>query len=110
MGNVNEKSIPRDRTKTGSQDLLPGSPLKGQAFSFDKKPIPSHQSSTEEKEDENLSRSMPSAEPEIPAEFEQEQRPRSNTLGDGISDDSISKKTTLREYFKDFLRINYVLF
>lgn len=59
MGNVNEKNIARERMKSGSQDLFPGSPLKeGQAFTFDKKPL-SQGSSQDDDETSALSRSVP---------------------------------------------------
>lgn len=60
MGNVNEKNMARERMKSGSQDLFPGSPLKelkGAAFTFDKRPL-SHESSQED-ESNALSRSVP---------------------------------------------------
>lgn len=57
MGNVNEKSLARERMKSGSQDLFPGSPLKeSSAFTFDKRPL----SQDSQDDDSNaLSRSVP---------------------------------------------------
>lgn len=82
MGNVSDKNMPRDRNKTGSQDLFPGSPLKdGQAFTFDKKPIVIHSQGSSQEEDNSYSRSMPPGDPEI-GEFATETRPRANTLSD----------------------------
>lgn len=101
MGNVNEKNIQRERNKTGSQDLFPGSPLKdGTAFTFDKKTV-SPQNSAEEKDVEaNLSRSMPQGEPEL-AEFAGEHRPRSSTISEASNttyEEMSTSSTTLREF------------
>lgn len=58
MGNVNEKNMARERMKSGSQDLFPGSPLKEtSAFTFDKRPL--SQESSQDEESGALSRSVP---------------------------------------------------
>ncbi|XP_063703049.1 5'-AMP-activated protein kinase subunit beta-1 [Culicoides brevitarsis] len=77
MGNVNEKSMARERMKSGSQDLFPGSPLKeSSAFTFDKRPL-----SQDSQDDDSsaLSRSVPPGDPE----FLTETRPRANTMSEG---------------------------
>lgn len=83
MGNVSDKNMPRDRNKTGSQDLFPGSPLMkdGQAFTFDKKPIAINSQGSSQEEENSLSRSVPPGDPEL-GEFAREARPRSNTMSE----------------------------
>lgn len=78
MGNQ-QGAMPRERHKSGSQDLIPGSPNRdGQAFVFDKRPINSNRLTVED-DDSLYSRSLPH-ENEFPSRL---QRQRANTLSEG---------------------------
>ncbi|XP_053675750.1 5'-AMP-activated protein kinase subunit beta-2 isoform X3 [Anopheles nili] len=92
MGNAGS-NVPRERHKSGSNDPIPGSPMKDdQAFVFDRKPLPgAYRFATEEEVDPYAySKSVP--EPE----FTHEPRQRSST----VSEDEEPKSSTLPTVFK----------
>ncbi|XP_058121077.1 5'-AMP-activated protein kinase subunit beta-1 isoform X1 [Anopheles ziemanni] len=82
MGNAGS-NLPRERHKSGSNDPIPGSPMKDdQAFVFDRKPVPMHGypfAPEEEGGPYAYSKSVP--EPE----FTREPRQRSNTMSEGTT-------------------------
>ncbi|XP_070497619.1 5'-AMP-activated protein kinase subunit beta-1 [Chironomus tepperi] len=101
MGNQ-QGAMPRERHKSGSQDLIPGSPIRdGQAFVFDKRPINSNRLTVED-DDSLYSRSLPH-ENEFPSRVH---RQRANTLSEGtgapeIKPDMIEiQKSALPTVFK----------
>uniref|UniRef100_A0A182J856 5'-AMP-activated protein kinase subunit beta-1 n=1 Tax=Anopheles atroparvus TaxID=41427 RepID=A0A182J856_ANOAO len=87
MGNAGS-NLPRERHKSGSNDPIPGSPMKDdQAFVFDRKPQPMHGypfAPEEEGDPYAYSKSVP--EPE----FTREPRQRSNTMSEGTTPTDLS--------------------
>ncbi|KAG5666853.1 hypothetical protein PVAND_014861 [Polypedilum vanderplanki] len=79
MGNQ-QGAMPRERHKSGSQDLIPGSPMRTdeQAFVFDKRPINNNRLTVED-DDSMYSRSLPH-ESELASRLH---RQRANTLSEG---------------------------
>jgi 5'-AMP-activated protein kinase regulatory beta subunit len=94
MGNAGS-NIPRERHKSSSTDIIPGSPSKeGQAFVFEKKPDSRlvFQTSDEGEEPYFTNTSHD--------EFAQEARPRSNTLEGNSNKEKEMKKPALPTVFK----------
>lgn len=96
MGNAGS-NIPRERHKSSSSDIMPGSPSKdGQAFVFEKKPDSRlvFQTSNEDEFPSKVS-------PEDPEFMHEPSRPRANTLSEGQSkSDAELTKSALPTVFK----------
>ncbi|XP_052865023.1 5'-AMP-activated protein kinase subunit beta-1 [Anopheles cruzii] len=81
MGNVGS-NLPRERHKSGSNDPIPGSPMKDdQAFVFDRRPQAHAVGYPYVRNDEEMDYSRSVPEPE----FAREPRQRSNTMSEGTT-------------------------
>uniref|UniRef100_A0A0K8TMV9 5'-AMP-activated protein kinase subunit beta-1 n=1 Tax=Tabanus bromius TaxID=304241 RepID=A0A0K8TMV9_TABBR len=110
MGNAGSNITPRERHKSGSSDIIPGSPIKdGQAFVFEKKPEVEarlvYQGSQEDEEPYYTKPVMQNTElSSSPSPTATTPRQRSNTVSEGSQSqpgsEEVEKKPALPTVFK----------
>lgn len=103
MGNAGSTNVPRERHKSSSSDIIPGSPAKdGQAFIFEKKPD-ARLMLQGSQEDEGPYYTKPATQAQDSANSTPLARHRSSTLSEGMvpaSDTDVNKKPALPTVFK----------